>query len=343
MATNHINRAQMVQYRNRTLAPQELVAVDGHLGQCQECRDELSALAGISAATIEAVREARFEHITYEQMDAWFENELDQSERELVLSHIGLCAPCARQLKAYEAYAPAMSAPVIAPAQPVVSFGEKLRAWLWTPRAAMVAAAVAVVAILAPMMSRDSNKALTMAQLEALPDSVRTSAKEVINGDASARPEALAGLTPNHDASLQYPVSEVVEERQPILRWSAFGPSYSVTLFDASGQEIARSGILNSTHWLVPLQLARGEQYTWEIDANGQTRRASFRVLDMSGEGKLSEVRSSGAGALAMGAVAENMGLLSLAQEEFETATRQQPQSRDAAKMLEHVNELRGR
>ena len=32
MSTTHISREQLVKYRNRVLLPQELVAVDGHLG-----------------------------------------------------------------------------------------------------------------------------------------------------------------------------------------------------------------------------------------------------------------------------------------------------------------------
>jgi hypothetical protein len=343
MSTTHISGEQLTNYRNRALLPQELVGVDAHLAGCQACRDELSALASVSVSTISAVREARFEHISYEQMDAWVENTLDSSERELVLSHIGLCAPCARQLQAYESYAPAMSAPIVTPAQPVVSFGEKLRAWLRMPQIAMIAAAVAVVAIVSPFMTRDSSQALTRAQLEALPDAVRSSAREVVDANSAQRPEALAGLAPNSDASLQYPVSEVVEERQPVLRWTPFASSYSIEILDSAGREIARSGMISATHWLVPMQLERGGEYTWRIQANGRTREASFRVLESSSEQEMEQARASKAGSLAIGAVAEHMGLLSLAQQEFESAKRDQPQSKDAAKLLEHVNELRGR
>lgn len=341
MSATHISPEQLLKYRNRALAPQELVGVDAHLAHCQECRDDLTALASVSASTILAVRQALDEHITYEQMDAWVENELDSTERELVLAHIGVCAPCARQLQAYEAYAPAMSASVIAPAQAILSFGEKLKAWLRMPQLAIIAAAVAVVAI--AVQREDSSRSLTIAQLEALPDSVRSSAKEVINAGSAVRPESLAGLAPNADPSLLYPISEVVEERQPILRWKPFGSSYSVELLDSAGREVARSGVVNSTHWLVPMQLQRGEEYTWQIQGNGETRRASFRVLNGASEAKLDQVRASGAGSLAMGAVAEQMGLLSIAQEEFGRLQKEQPRSKDAAKLLDHVNELRGR
>ncbi len=346
MSTTHISREQLVQYRNRALLPQELVAVDGHLGGCQECRTQLIGLATPPAASIAAVQDARFAHISYEQMDAWVEDTLDQTERELVLSHIGLCAPCARQLKAYEKYAPAMAAPIapaaIQLAQPI-TFGDKIRAMFRMPQIAMLAAAVALVAIVTPLMMDKPGKHLDIAQIDSLPEAVRAPAREVVNGDLTQRPVALDGLAPNTAASLQYPVSEVVEERQPILRWKSFGGSYTVALFDTNGNRIARSGLIKDTHWLVPVSLERGAEYRWQIQGDGQTRTATFRVLSEADQRKLSEVRETRPGALALGAVAQQMGLLSIAQQQFETLKKQQPNSQDAAKLLDHVNEMRGR
>jgi anti-sigma factor ChrR (cupin superfamily) len=345
MSTTHVSREQLVQYRNRALLPQELVAVDGHLGRCQECRTELAGLAAPPASAIAAVQDIRFEHISYEQMDAWVEDTLDQTERELVLSHIGLCAPCARQLKAYESYAPVMAAPIapaaIQVAQPI-TFGDKIRAMFRMPQIAMLAAAVALVAIVSPLMMEKSSS-LDTAQLNSLPEAVRTSAKEVVNGDQKQRPVALDGLAPNTDSSLLYPVSEVVEERQPILRWKSFGSAYTVALFDTDGNRMARSGSISDTHWLVPVTLKRGAEYRWQIDGDGQTRTATFRVLNEADEQKLSEVRETRPGSLALGAVAQHMGLLSIAQQQFETLKREQPNSQDAAKLLEQVNEMSGR
>src|SRR5205814_119181 len=65
-----------------------------------------------AVSLLSSVRDASSEHLTYEQMDAWVEDELDQTERELVVAHVGLCVSCAHQLRAYEQAAPAMSAPV---------------------------------------------------------------------------------------------------------------------------------------------------------------------------------------------------------------------------------------
>ncbi len=343
--STHLSREQMMKYRDRVLLPGELVAIDGHLGKCENCRHELTALAASSFSLTSAIRQAQSEHISYEQMDAWVDDEMDQTQRELVLSHIGLCQSCARQLKAYESYAPVMSAPIIVqPAQPI-SLADKIRAWFQAPQLAMAAAAVLAIAILGPLAMRDSSRGLgrDIAQFDSLPDSVRNSAKEVVKENTAERPASLAGLAPNADSTLQYPVSEVIEERQPILRWKSFGGSYTVSVYDASHRQVAQSGMSSDTHWLVAAPLDRGEMYTWEIGWAGQTRQASFRVLGEADQAKLAEVRASKVGPMALGAVAQQLGLLSLAEQQFETLAKEKPKSQDAAKLLDRVIEMRGR
>src|SRR5580700_8827287 len=110
----HLNEQQLKGYRDRTLALGELVAVDAHLGGCAPCRTALARLAeGKSAASvISGIDQARFRHLSYEQMDDWVEDRLEPADRELVMAHIGLCPPCARQLIAYQEYAPVMAAPI---------------------------------------------------------------------------------------------------------------------------------------------------------------------------------------------------------------------------------------
>jgi hypothetical protein len=116
-----------------------------------------------------------------------------------------------------------------------------------------------------------------------------------------------------------------------------------VAVYDSSHREVAQSGMLNETHWLVPVPLGRGEKYTWEIASDGVMRSATFRVLGDADEAKLAEVRASRVGPMALGAVAQQFGLLSLAQQEFETLAKEKPKSPDAVKLLDHVIEMRGR
>src|SRR3984957_19328116 len=121
----HLNEHQLKGYRDRTLPEVELLAVDTHLGGCDPCRDALARLARAksSQAVISGIDQARFRHLSYEQMDDWVEDRLEPADRELVMAHIGLCPPCARPLIAYKEYAPVRAAPfrtsVFAPTEKV--------------------------------------------------------------------------------------------------------------------------------------------------------------------------------------------------------------------------------
>jgi hypothetical protein len=318
-------------------------------------------------AILDAIAEARSEHLTYEQMDAWVEDEMDQTARELVMAHIGLCAFCAKQLRAYESYAPVMSAPVAGPAQ-LVPFGERFRASLFFstkprwPQLAMIALAIAVAA-LAPAVIRNARSsgrlggAESLQSLESLPSSLREGAREVVTSDMPLRPAALKDLTPSVDPQIEYPASEVIEETQPELRWKPFAASYSVLVSDRGGKEAAHATELPGTHWTISTSLIRGAIYTWEVRASGSAdlhhtdavhqagavHKGMFRVLGDSEEQTLAQLRASGAGPLALGAVAQQFGLLSMAQREFEKLAKDLPRSQDAEKLLEHVTLLRGR
>lgn len=365
--SNHPTREQLIEYRDRTLDPAELVALDRHITACQDCRRNLGELntPSSAAAVITAVRQSENEHLTYDQMDAWVEDQLDQSGRELVMAHIGLCKPCARQLEAYQSYAPVMSAPILTPARPVASFADRLRAFLRSPRLAMVATAAVVLAVLSPLVLvkrtetarrefadnlrgngsaiSPSTPALDTTALDALPSSVRGGAIAVLNAQASQRPAALTGLAPNADKTLDYPVSEVVEETQPNLRWDSFAGFYTVSVYDARHRLLAVSPMISETQWRVPMQLSRGSLYTWEVQGNGVKHDAAFRVLPQTQYNELIRVRASQPGPLAMGAVAESLGLLSLAQREFQAVAQQGSQSPNGAILLDRINSLRGR
>ena len=364
----HLNEQQLKGYRDRTLALGELVAVDAHLGGCEPCRTALAGLADgrSSAAVISGVDQARFRHLSYEQMDDWVEDKLDQPDRELVMAHIGACPPCARQLIAYQEYAPVMSAPIqtgmYAATQPM----KVKRSFWWflrQPQYALGAAALITFfiitpltrhsapattgAILAPTSTRlDSTipaesgplieTALSTTELDALPDSLRVGAKEAIS-DAGARPAALTGLEPNGDAVLEYPVSEVVSETQPVMRWKASGGSYSVSISDARGL-ISRRGGLTETRWTPTGALARDRVYTWEVEAGGQKHRGTFRVL---GESQLRDLEQARGSHLVKGAVYEELGLLTPAREEFEAMAKDRTMAQQAAKLLSHLEALR--
>ena len=80
--------------------------------------------------------------------------------------------------------------------------------------------------------------------------------------------------------------------------------------------------------------------YTWEVQAAAVRRHASFRVLSETGDQQLSELRATHSRPLAMGAVAESLGLLSLARREFQAV--KETQSQQGGLLLDRLTSLRG-
>jgi hypothetical protein len=369
----HLNEQQLKGYRDRTLALGELVAVDAHLGGCEPCRRSLAALAAAHPALISGIDQARFHHLSYEQMEHWVEDRLEPADRELVMAHIGLCPPCARQLIAYQEYASAMAAPIrtaeVLNTQPVQG-KQSFWAFLKQPQYALGAAALIAFfivmpftrhappeetgAILAPaatavestIPAQNSplfNQALNASELDQLPDSLRVGAKEMISDNGTtARPASLKGLEGSSDTVLEYPLSEVVVETQPVLRWKTFGDStYGVSLSDSRGL-ISRRGGLKDTRWTPPSALVRDHVYTWEVESVGVKHRGTFRVLGENQKRELEKARAEhGNSHLVMGAVSAELGLLTQAQQEFAAMAKDKAQSQQAAKLLGRIDALR--
>jgi hypothetical protein len=369
----HLSEYQLKGYRDRTLPEGELIAVDAHLGGCNPCRNALAAFARekSSQAVISGIDQARFRHLSYEQMDDWVEDRLEPADRELVMAHIGLCPPCARQLIAYQEYASVMATPVktgVHLAKEKAAAKQSFWSFLKQPQYALGAAALIAFfiivpwsrhsapeqtgAILAPastavestVPTRNSpliDQALNAAELDSLPDTLRAGAKEVVS-DSSVRPESLKGLEPNGDMVLEYPFSETVAETQPGFRWKSFGDSsYTVSLSDSRGL-ISRRGGLTDTRWTPSTALTRNRVYTWEVESAGEKHRGTFRILGENQAAELEKVRAEhGKSHLVMGAVSEELGLLTPAKQEFEAMAKDKSQSQQAAKLLNRIEALR--
>jgi len=164
-------------------------------------------------------------------------------------------------------------------------------------------------------------------------------------------PDSIANLPVASGENVLRPVSEAVEETQPILYWSAaFGePPYSVSITSLSdsagrGQVIARAQGIQNTSWMVLTPLRRGGEYTWQVTVTGASEQASFRVLDdgqsILWRAILSAHRDSH---LVIGLVAQQLGMLAIAEREYTALTKAYPDSNTAALLLNNVSELRDR
>lgn len=232
-----------------------------------------------------------------------------------------------------------------------------------TPEVMLMVAAGVAVAILgpyslyllaphAPRVSTQETKSgppgidLDISELDTLPDSLRDGAMLLLIADPPEPPEAIANLALASGENVLRPVSEAVEETQPVLYWSAaFGePPYSVSILDDKNQVIARAQGIQNTSWMVLTPLRRGGEYTWQVSVMGASEHASFRVLDdgqtMLWRAMLAAHRDSH---LVIGLVAQQLGMLAIAEREYTALTKSFPDSNTAALLLNNVSELRNR
>jgi len=185
---------------------------------------------------------------------------------------------------------------------------------------------------------------LDITELDALPDSLRQGAMKLLTADTAEPPEAIANLAVATGENVLRPVSEAVEETQPVLYWSAaFGvPPYTISIADERGLVISRAQGIQNTSWMVLTPLRRGGEYTWQVTVTGATETASFRVLDdaqvMLWQAMLAAHKDS---PLLIGLVAQQLGMLAIAEREYTALTKAYPDSSTAALLLNNVSELR--
>src|ERR1044072_988400 len=99
MTLEHLSETQLTGYRERSLNPQELLAVDRHLASCDLCHERLTSIAPAANHLLFESEEEPF-HLDYEQhLEAYVDGEANDIDREIVESHVAVCDRCAGDLK----------------------------------------------------------------------------------------------------------------------------------------------------------------------------------------------------------------------------------------------------
>jgi hypothetical protein len=96
--TEHLSSAQVVNYQRRNLAPAELLGVDDHLAECEECRRLIESTLNCDVAPLYAdlaAEAAVGPHLTFEQSAAYVDGLLTGGERRMIEDHLASCARCA--------------------------------------------------------------------------------------------------------------------------------------------------------------------------------------------------------------------------------------------------------
>lgn len=152
--SEHLSQTQLTGYSGRTLTPQELLAVDNHLASCDMCHQRLTQLlptaAKLTISQSSESGEGPF-HLDYEEhLEPYVDGKADDIDREIVDSHVALCAKCANDLRDLLAFKPQ---PVNAGTAGVRVTSPRWKQWLpqWPALSnpALATAAVVAVVILA--------------------------------------------------------------------------------------------------------------------------------------------------------------------------------------------------
>ena len=202
--------------------------------------------------------------------------------------------------------------------------------------------------------------------LEEIPEASRSLVQGVLANKTFSKPEVLDKLTApsitlmdptarENTFGLLGPSGTVIATNRPNLRWQALAgaTSYTVSVFDADFNLVARSTPILVTQWATP-SLRRGMVYSWEVVAvrNGQevrspvapAPRAQFKILEAD---KLQELinlkKHNPISHLTLGLTYARFGLLAEAEGQLQILAKENSNSPVAARLLRTVQDWRNR
>jgi hypothetical protein len=148
---------------------------------------------------------------------------------------------------------------------------------------------------------------------------------------------------------LLYPTRKIIESERPTLKWGALegATSYSVTIYDANSNQVAKSPKLSTLTWTPPEPLKRGVIYFWEVTAikdgkeviapSAPVPQAKFKVLEQAKSDEINNAIRTYNSHLLTGTLYAKAGLLDDARREFKALLAENPKSKLAQRLLRSV------
>ncbi|HEX3817980.1 MAG TPA: hypothetical protein VHW03_06815 [Chthoniobacterales bacterium] len=350
----HLTNDERTAYWQRTLPPATLLELSDHLQTCESCRDELRR-GQPSTANEEA--------ITYEDLVAWIDGDLDPLSRRELAARISTSSAASAELLDLLQFRETMNAlpardygarEVVRPssnrwialAAGVLLGGVML--W-WTTAMHDRAGAIAIT---------DSGKQLivrpdgAIPALGVLPADLRQSVHEAavfgrvdqsgLTNDLRGARETLAGA-PSVQSSFRVlaPVGSVVEAERPLFRWNPRpgATGYRVNYLNQKSGAVVSSPLLaaSATSWSPNDSLKPNDTYEWEVEAlrDGAPLakapappepEARFRVLAPAPRAELAALQKKWSDShLIMGIEYARLGLVDEAKNELAALVRENP------------------
>lgn len=219
--------------------------------------------------------------------------------------------------------------------------------------------------VIAGKRSRNPVKDELSFELAGLSPDLRRDARRIIKTGNLSKPESLKEVTGNKirflapEAAeksfyLTTPVGTNVRSAAPEFEWQKLGgaESYTVTVFDADFNRVAKSRELTENRWTPVAELKRGETYYWQVTAIKNKSEitaplaplpeAKFRILSAAEEAELARAIRQAAGApLARAVIYARAGLLDEAEAELSRQIQIGQKTAPARKLLQKVRSWR--
>lgn len=99
--TEHLLDQNLEQYAAGSLSSLEFLSVDDHLAECDQCRNRLARLRNAEArigSFLAQFQNVSIEHLQYEDLEAYVDHTCDETDREIMGSHLQDCLACTQQV-----------------------------------------------------------------------------------------------------------------------------------------------------------------------------------------------------------------------------------------------------
>jgi hypothetical protein len=266
MSATHPTPDQIDRYRTRSAAPDELLAVDSHLAECDRCYSWIRGTSADQRITLSPVPSGESDHLTYEELERWVDGKSGPVERELIDAHTQVCDGCRGELadliRVRDVQASAASTP------------QTGRRFLVPIAAAIAAAFVGAFFVMrrepGPPPQPPPRMPQTSVPQPLPPSPVPTLAKPAVVRTLAGDSSPLLGSADGKTFALIEPIGTRVIDPALEFRWRALpgAQSYSITIADAKSGAIAAHSSTSGTSWRPPHPLTRGRIYSWQVKAH---------------------------------------------------------------------------
>jgi hypothetical protein len=369
----HLSEGEMAGYRNKNLTPNDLVEAADHLAACELCRNRL--LEGVPLRRLDLPGDVT--HLSYRQIAAYVDHDLNEIDTEIARSHIELCSQCEDEVRDLQQFRTEFSrSPISEP----VSNGPDSRRGRWTNWFRFgIPAAVAATALLAIFVMRtepvlvalnDGGGRVTLyasgklGGIDRVPEGYQAVVRTALESGRAEFPAELStlsagggvlrGTTRGESFPLLGPIATFVDTDRPQFRWGAVPGAefYVVEIFAAGARLVSSSSRLMQQEWTPESPLPRGIQLTWQVKARragrdilaptGDAPEARFEILPESRSAELADARRRLAGFhLLLGLTYAKAGVLDDAERELAALAQANPSSQEARRLLENVRAAR--